>query len=344
MTTSTASPVAVEEAKDGLHNWIDSIVEKGVKNGTHKSEGNILFPPVRNGTGRSQHLKTIKPSIQHEKILPVHVPEKFERISKERLSNRDYFREWDKFDVDKAEKEIDSDDGDDHNSAKPVLVRERAREEVKLDSKDHISSDPAVELKAKLNLDLLSETERKFMARREKQMGNEFFRNHEYETAIACYSKSIALDNNNAVTYANRALAYKQVSKLCQAMADINQAVAIDPGDTKNLARRGTIHHKCGRFLEAVEDFATCIRKEPGNKEYEKLWNQSKSKLGEEKHNTSKKKISIVEDDGGSEEEDDDDSARGDENITLSPTKEGDHVDSESVEEVFTPGALTACT
>ncbi len=42
----------------------------------------------------------------------------------------------------------------------------------------------------------------------ERTKGNESFRNNEYEEAMRCYTKSLAFDHENAMAFANRAMAY----------------------------------------------------------------------------------------------------------------------------------------
>jgi len=301
---SQASHSDVTRSTSLLHDWIESIETHNVAGPliTERSI-NSLLPPVRTANGTQ--------SIKHQSLVEttkkVESPKKnVERISKEQLSNRDYFRQWDKFDVDKAVKDVEC-DGD------PIALTEATRIEdkwkTKIESQNLISTEQIEQLRRKLNVDSLSKIERTFMASREKDKGNECFRNRECELAIAFYSKSIALNDGDAVVFANRAMACIRVSNLCQAIADCNQSLAIDPTYTKALARRGTVHHKCGRYLEARTDFAGCVQAEPENKEYKQLWDTSNDKYvetgAEEKHDKSKKKILIVEDDESSSDEED---------------------------------------
>ncbi len=233
-----------KNAEEELGRWICDYFKKS-GHVTDKSQSTHL--PVRSK-------RTIS---KDETDSTKRVPKIIQRISKERLSHRDYYREWDTFDADKAEKDIDESD---YNLKSSVDI-EKSENSVKLD------------------LHLFSEVELKFMAMKEKNIGNECFRSKEYKSAITHYSKSISLEEK-AVTYGNRANAFMKLSKLSEAMADVNRALAINPAYTKALARRGMIHYASKNFCEAVKDFGVCSSREPGNQEYEKLWNDSKSKLG----------------------------------------------------------------
>jgi tetratricopeptide (TPR) repeat protein len=51
----------------------------------------------------------------------------------------------------------------------------------------------------------------------EKEQGNEFFKQKKFNEAIDCYSRSIAL-SPNAVTYANRAMAYLKIKRFAHCL------------------------------------------------------------------------------------------------------------------------------
>lgn len=273
-----------------------------------------------------------------------------ERICKERLSNRDYFRAWDKFNVEAAEAALDrststdsSDDDDDDdlklenlvygnhrnghatktNSNLVTVIREEDYHT--MDSDDEEEGSRLVDTCFLERLKSLSRDERKFMAIREKEKGNECYRLKQYETAMDHYSKSIAFDGENAVVYANRAVACIRNGKknlLAWALDDCNKALEIDPEYIKALARRGKIYQMNGQYQDALRDFANCIRKEPGNEEYEKLWMEARNKHcpphKEECDEQSKRRNVIIE------EEDEDD--------------ESEHEERDVVEEIYTPG------
>ena len=179
------------------------------------------------------------------------------------------------------------------------------------------------EIREQIKYSDLSEVERKFMASREKNKGNECFRNKEYEESYSYYTRSLALDEQNAIVYANRAMVCIRLSNFCQAASDCTQALAIDPNYTKALARRGMVHFKCGRYLEAKKDFGECVNHEPLNNEYCMLFKKSMEKYhevnGDELFEKNKKKIVIIQDDDSDSESMDDE---------------------DSIEEVFTPGYL----
>jgi len=194
-------------------------------------------------------------------------------ISKENMSNRDYFQAWDKFDVDAAEAAIDAEGNpqdnipDAKNDLRDVRVKRR--------------DDNLKNLQKELGLDNLSLAERRSLALQEKFKGNEYFRCGENEDAVICYSKSIAYNGDDAVVHANRAMASIRLGNYEQATTDCAESLRIDPTYTKALARKAIVHHKRGQYEEASMDFKECMRREPESKEYSRLYTRSIQKLRE---------------------------------------------------------------
>ena len=62
----------------------------------------------------------------------------------------------------------------------------------------------------------------------ERTKGNESFRNNEYEEAARCYSKSLAYDHDNAMAFANRAMAYIRMEIFDLAEEDRSGCTAVE--------------------------------------------------------------------------------------------------------------------
>lgn len=84
----------------------------------------------------------------------------------------------------------------------------------------------------------------------EKTKGNESFRIAENQDAVACYSKSLALDPTSAVVWANRAMAYIRMELFDLAEADSSVALLLDPSYVKAYSRRGLVRFKRGKYAE----------------------------------------------------------------------------------------------
>uniref|UniRef100_A0A8C0B438 RNA polymerase II-associated protein 3 n=1 Tax=Buteo japonicus TaxID=224669 RepID=A0A8C0B438_9AVES len=101
----------------------------------------------------------------------------------------------------------------------------------------------------------------------EKDLGNGYFKEGKYETAIDCYTRGIAADGTNALLPANRAMAYLKIEKYEEAENDCTQALLLDASYSKAFARRGAARVALGKLKEAMQDFEAVLKLEPGNKQ-----------------------------------------------------------------------------
>ncbi|KAG2067571.1 TPR-like protein [Suillus decipiens] len=70
-----------------------------------------------------------------------------------------------------------------------------------------------------------------------KDEGNVLFRKQDYVGALSKYTEAIALDDENAVLYANRAACYHGLNRYIDAVDDAKMATKIDPGYAKGWSR-----------------------------------------------------------------------------------------------------------
>lgn len=89
-------------------------------------------------------------------------------------------------------------------------------------------------------------------AEAERRKGNESFRALDYDDALRCYSKSLAYDHNNAIVWANRAMAYIKKELFDLAEVDCNISLALDSSYMKALLRRGLVRFKLGKYREVI--------------------------------------------------------------------------------------------
>ncbi|XP_076915914.1 small glutamine-rich tetratricopeptide repeat-containing protein 2-like [Bidens hawaiensis] len=72
-----------------------------------------------------------------------------------------------------------------------------------------------------------------------KLQGNKAMQSKVYVDAIELYTIAIALCDNNAVYYCNRAAAYTQNNQHTEAIHDCNKAIEINPNYSKAYSRLG---------------------------------------------------------------------------------------------------------
>lgn len=111
-----------------------------------------------------------------------------------------------------------------------------------------------------------TEVEAKFLADREKEKGNEFFKNSEHQDALYCYTNSIALkaniDNLN-----NRSVTYLKLKKYDESIADCRRVLNMDKDNTKANLRIAEALERTNKFEEASKHIEIIIRKDPNNQQ-----------------------------------------------------------------------------
>lgn len=109
-------------------------------------------------------------------------------------------------------------------------------------------------------------TDSKQEALKLKDQGNQYLKEQKYDDAIACYSKAIELDNQNAVFYSNRAQVHIKLENYGLAIADCDKALEIDPNMMKAYYRKGVSLMAILKYKEAQTNFKKILAKLPNDK------------------------------------------------------------------------------
>lgn len=290
------SVTEVLDAKNSLDMWLKSIkIESSSSIDTISKDIVRYLPPTRTQCVMKGKISGSKDDSSNPSYWQSTHPMP-QRISRETMSNRDYFSAWDKFDVDAAEQAID-------DAEKEIMERHKASLHDTVREKIHRAKaryqSELRTLQQQLQMSTFTKTERLASAERERLKGNEFYRCGENEEAIDCYTKSIAFDETNAIVYSNRAMAAMRLSYMEQALVDTTTALDLDPFCVKARARRGIVHHRCGRYAQAIQDFQQCMEHDPENPYYARLLKGSIERNDEShghlKHEQTKTKLFIKE-------------------------------------------------
>ncbi|KAI9857002.1 MAG: hypothetical protein M1824_005034 [Vezdaea acicularis] len=100
-----------------------------------------------------------------------------------------------------------------------------------------------------------------------KQKGNKAFAEHDWPTAIDCYTKAITLNDKDPSFFCNRAQANIKLEAYGFAIADATHALDLDPNYVKAYYRRAVANTAILKTKEALKDFKTVVKKEPNNKD-----------------------------------------------------------------------------
>ncbi|RKU21060.1 hypothetical protein C6499_22850 [Candidatus Poribacteria bacterium] len=84
-----------------------------------------------------------------------------------------------------------------------------------------------------------------------------------YSDAITHYTAAIELNPENAGTYNNRGVAYRNTGDFAAAIADFDKAIELAPEDARVYNNRGVAYRNTGDFAAAIADFNKAIELNP---------------------------------------------------------------------------------
>ncbi|KAJ4965650.1 hypothetical protein NE237_017499 [Protea cynaroides] len=116
-----------------------------------------------------------------------------------------------------------------------------------------------------------------------KIQGNKAMQSKLYSDAIELYTCAIALCENNAVYYCNRAAAYTEVKKYSEAIRDCLKSIEIDKNYIKAYSRMGLAYYAEGNYSDAInKGFKKALQLDPDNESIKENIRVAERKLKEE--------------------------------------------------------------
>ena len=80
-----------------------------------------------------------------------------------------------------------------------------------------------------------------------------------YPFAIADYDKAIELNPDDADTYINRGISYKNLKESQKAIADYTKAIELNPDYATAYNNRGLAYYDLKEFPKAIADYTKAI-------------------------------------------------------------------------------------
>uniref|UniRef100_A0A670XWU4 RNA polymerase II-associated protein 3 n=1 Tax=Pseudonaja textilis TaxID=8673 RepID=A0A670XWU4_PSETE len=154
-----------------------------------------------------------------------------EKNEKNKIKSYDY-EAWAKLDVDKILEEFDKEDTT-HDS-----VSDSEEDGIRIDTEKALA---------------------------EKEKGNAYFKQRNYDAAIECYTKGMNADPYNPALPTNRASAFFRLKKFSVAESDCNLALALNKNYTKAYSRRGAARFALQNFKGAKEDYEKVLELDLNN-------------------------------------------------------------------------------
>ncbi|XP_068663977.1 uncharacterized protein [Aristolochia californica] len=126
-------------------------------------------------------------------------------------------------------------------------------------------------------------TDAKSIAETLKLQGNQAMQSKSYTDAVELYTCAIALCQNNAIYYCNRAAAYTQIHKYSEAIADCKKSIEIGPRYSKAYSRLGMAYYAQGNYRDAINlGYLKALELDPTNNSIRENIRVAEQKLREE--------------------------------------------------------------
>ena len=105
------------------------------------------------------------------------------------------------------------------------------------------------------------------LSEKERELGNEAFKQQKYPEAIKHYSEAILRNPKNHIPYANRSVAYLKLGEYPHSLQDADKCVELDPKYVKGWLRKGQAHHCLKQYHKAIEAYDKGLSLDPNNQE-----------------------------------------------------------------------------
>ncbi|NWV61846.1 RPAP3 protein, partial [Malurus elegans] len=183
-----------------------------------------------------ENLPPIRNKVFKKKKSKSKVPSKItsEENKKNKIKSYDY-EAWGKLDVDKILEELDKEDSP-HDSISPESDSEE--DGIRVDAEKALA---------------------------EKEKGNNYFKQGNFDEAIKCYTRGMHSDPYNPVLPTNRASAFYRMKKYSVAESDCNLALALDKNYLKAYSRRGAARFALKNLQGAKEDYEKVLELDANN-------------------------------------------------------------------------------
>lgn len=251
---------------DDLYKWEDEVSSKKKKTNKSTASLNKDLPPVRGQAFIEEKTQAKESSIKMDSKSKEQANQNLKRDGN---TVSDYYKAWDKFDVDSELKKLEGEE-DKANNPEKTQPKINSSNEILNTNKQLAPAHSRIVIKGGRNtaheLDSL------------KEKANLHYRNFEFSKALELYSECLdKLENNGnkdplvySTLLSNRAMTLIKLQDYVKAEQDCDVAIKINPNFSKSYARKGLCHKKMGKFKTSLENFRKALEFDKENQDYQK--------------------------------------------------------------------------
>jgi sperm-associated antigen 1 len=255
-----------DEDKQGalcdLSSWLDSINACDRELSEKGNAGKRNLPPIRGSNENDEDDDDQEVTVKEETKSLSPKMKNFQRDTKAKPFKQ-YYREWEKYDVDRELNRIQEIQESQDTKTKEEAEIQRRRREHMIRELSKLNMKPD-------EIERLSETERKVISENERRKGNESFKAGDFEEAVLYYSRSVGF-LPSAFAFANRAMARIKLNQFDGAIEDCTKALRLNSNYSKAMSRRAMSRHKKGQYLLAVQDYNEALKMDNTKKQISSL-------------------------------------------------------------------------
>ncbi|CAJ2650519.1 unnamed protein product [Trifolium pratense] len=105
------------------------------------------------------------------------------------------------------------------------------------------------------------------LADKEREKGNDYFKQQKYPEAIKHYTESLKRNPKDPKAYSNRAACYTKLGAMPEGLKDAEKCIELDPTFTKGYTRKGAVQFFMKEYEKALETYREGLKHDPNNQE-----------------------------------------------------------------------------
>lgn len=110
-----------------------------------------------------------------------------------------------------------------------------------------------------------NEVDNEFLSNQKIDIGNKYYFQGDYYSAISNYTQAIELNSKNAIAYRNRGTSFANLKEYHRAVEDFSKIISFEPNNSTAYVGRGAAYIALRDFSSAITDLSKAIQLNPSD-------------------------------------------------------------------------------